>query len=83
MPVVVLARMKDGQVDSWSRLDKVWALVGDRPAFTQFVREEIERMLAPDRGAKPATSKTAGPKIPLSDGKNVTTKGQPAIPVPQ
>ena len=35
MPVVVLAKMKDGQVEDWKRLDEVWALVGDKPAFAE------------------------------------------------
>ncbi len=46
MPVVVLAKMKAGQVADWKRLDKVWAVVGDKPAFAKYVRDEITRMLA-------------------------------------
>jgi len=41
MPVVVLARMKDGQIDDWKRLDKVWALVGDQQAFADYLQAEI------------------------------------------
>ncbi|MFV1967169.1 MAG: nitrophenyl compound nitroreductase subunit ArsF family protein [Pirellulaceae bacterium] len=44
-PVVVLARMKDGQIDAWKRLDKVWALVGDKAAFVEFIRDETTQML--------------------------------------
>jgi hypothetical protein len=51
MPVVVLARMKDGKIEDWKRLDEVWAVVGDKPAFTKYVRKEIERMLAPSKEA--------------------------------
>ena len=54
MPVVVLARMKDGEIEDWKRLDEVWALVGDKPAFAKYVRDEIERMLAPDKKPTPA-----------------------------
>jgi hypothetical protein len=59
MPVVVLARMKDGQIEDWKRLDEVWALVGDKAGFTKYVRGEIERMLA---GGKPSK---APPAIPI------------------
>jgi hypothetical protein len=52
MPVVVLAKMKAGQVLAWKRLDEVWALVGEKPAFAAYVRDEVQKMLAPD--AEPA-----------------------------
>jgi len=70
MPVVVLARMKDGKVEQWRRLDKVWAVVGDKAAFTQYVREEIDQMLAFDKQPMPAmiqmpsTSANDTPAIP-------------------
>jgi hypothetical protein len=54
MPVVVLARMKDGEVKDWKRLDQVWAIVGDKPAFTKYVRGEIDRMLTPETEPMPA-----------------------------
>jgi hypothetical protein len=61
MPVVVLAKMKDGQVADWKRLDEVWALVGDKSAYTKYVRGEIERMLAPDAKPMPAQETPAIP----------------------
>jgi hypothetical protein len=45
--VVVLAQMKDGAVAKWKRLDEVWGLVGDKPAFAQLIRDEVTRMLPP------------------------------------
>jgi hypothetical protein len=45
MPVVVLAKMKSGEVADWKRLDRVWALVGDKPAYGTYVRDEINKML--------------------------------------
>jgi hypothetical protein len=45
MPVVVVVQMEQGQIAQWKRLDKVWALVGDQPAFAQYVRGEIRAML--------------------------------------
>ena len=52
--------MKDGKIEDWKRLDKVWAVVGDKPAFTKYVRGEIERMLSPDKKPRPATAADAG-----------------------
>ncbi len=45
MPVVVVARIKDGEVEDWESLDRVWGLVGDEPEFAEFVRGRIEEML--------------------------------------
>ena len=45
MPVVVLARKKEGQIEGWNRLDEVWGLVGDKPAFAEYLRHEIHEML--------------------------------------
>jgi hypothetical protein len=64
MPVVVLAKMKGGKIEGWKRLDEVWALVGDKPAFTKYVRGEIEQMLTPDK-PKSAESNKPGPTIPI------------------
>ncbi len=45
MANVVLCRMNGDKQLNWRRLDKVWALVGDKPAFAEFVRTEIGEML--------------------------------------
>jgi thiol-disulfide isomerase/thioredoxin len=86
MPVVVLAKMKAGQVEDWKRLDEVWALVGDKPAFAKHVREEIERMLAADKGPMPVESSAAAPAIPVPSEdppQRDPAQGPLAIPVPQ
>lgn len=83
MPVVVLARMKDGRMQDWKRLDEVWAIVGDKPAFAKFVRGEIERMLAFEKPGQSVTGKTAGPAIPAPSAGRAAAKGTPAIPIPQ
>jgi len=87
VPVVVLARMKGGQIEDWKRLDEVWALVGDKPAFTEYVREEINRMLA-TADARPAAAPNSGPppEIPLPDvdpGDIPVPTAPPEIPVPK
>jgi len=79
MPVVVLARMKDGKIEDWKRLDKVWATVGDKPAFTKYVRGEIDRMLVSE---KPATPQAPGPTIPTPSTDVVPSQETPAIPIP-
>lgn len=48
MPIVVLARMKNDQIDQWNRLDRVWGIVKDESAFREYVRDEIEKMLTPE-----------------------------------
>jgi hypothetical protein len=45
MANVVLARTSGGRIEDWKRLDEVWALVGDKPAFARFMRAEISQML--------------------------------------
>ena len=82
MPVVVLARMKDGKIEDWKRLDEVWAVVGDKPAFTKYVRREIERMLAPGKKPTPTTAQTPGPTIPTPTAESVPSKATPAITIP-
>jgi hypothetical protein len=81
MPVVVLAKMKAGQVEDWKRLDKVWALVGDKPAFAKYVGEEITKMLGPDKSAT-----TDAPTIPVpvdaASPEAPPAKQPPEFPLP-
>jgi hypothetical protein len=84
MPVVVLARMKAGQIEDWKRLDEVWALVGDKPAFAQYVREQITKMLGAGKQPTPTESVTTTSAIPLpSDASGDSAEQPSAIPVPQ
>lgn len=64
MSVVVLARMHRGQIADFKRLDQVWALVGDKPAFAAFIREEIEHMLGT---ANPPAATAAAAEAPMDD----------------
>jgi len=82
-PVVVLAKMKDGKIEDWKRLDEVWAFVGDKPAFSKYVRGEIERMLATDKGPEAATAQTPAPTIPIPNPDEAPALEPPAIPIPQ
>lgn len=80
MPVVVLARMKEGQVEDWHRLDQVWGLVGDKAAFAEFIRNEIRGMLAYS-GQGPASPQSSdAPTVPVPSAE---TDGLPLPAGPQ
>ena len=81
MPVVVLARMKDGQVEKWNRLDEVWGLVGDKPAFAKYVREEIDRMLAPQPA--PIATQNSSLSLPVPSAESKPSKSTPPLPLPK
>lgn len=89
-PVVVLARLKDGKIEQWNRLDEVWALVGDKPAFAQFLRDHIARMLNADAGiARTPTGAgekpEPGPFAGASNGASPKPSANPEpldVPVP-
>lgn len=55
MPVVVVAKMRDGEIEDWRRLDQVWALVDDKPGFAELIRTEVSAMLE----SKPETTMAA------------------------
>jgi hypothetical protein len=85
MPVVVLAKMKAGQTEDWKRLDQVWALVGDKPAFAKYLREQIAKMLGADKPA-PTESKSGGPVISIPGGspsQGAAADKPPDIPIPE
>lgn len=44
-PTVVLVRRVDGQSTDWRNLSRVWELVGDQPAFTEYIQNETRSML--------------------------------------
>ncbi len=84
---VVLVQMQGGEVEDWKRLDKVWALVGDKPAFTEYVRDEIAGMLEAAPPQPPPAAKEAAPPIPVpgTDVPQIPLPGEgaPPLPVPQ
>lgn len=86
MPVVVVARMSDGEIAEWKRLDQVWALVGDEPAFSEFIQSEIRRMLqASDSQAvtDPGSDDAKSP-IPVPGSVELPVpETPPALPVPE
>lgn len=85
MPVVVLARISGGQIEDWKRLDQVWALVGDKPAFREYLREEIAGMLGGDQPSPTAPDLNV-PAIPVPEAEpgSIPLPADPGeIPVPQ
>jgi hypothetical protein len=42
---VVVARMADGTQAEHKNLEKIWELVGDKPAYMEYVRSEIDSFL--------------------------------------
>jgi hypothetical protein len=86
MPVVVLARKKAGQIEDWKRLDQVWALVGDKPAFTKYVHDEIDQMLNSAKDRDSATPSNTISEIPIPSGETHSIpvpSSTDNIPVPQ
>jgi len=75
-PVVVLVRMKAGEIDVWDRLDRVWALKDDPPAFAEYVRGEIQGMLDPQKTPAQEPSGTGDGEIPIPTDAD-------EMPVPQ
>ena len=44
-PCVVLASVHDGRQVAWKSLPEVWELVGDKPAFREFLRKNLREQL--------------------------------------
>ncbi len=44
-PTVILIRTANGKAADWKNLDRVWELVRDREAFTEYIQNEIRSML--------------------------------------
>ena len=86
MPVVVLAWMKNGQIENWNRLDQVWGLVGDKPAFADYIRAEISQMLKAPAQDAALTEPDDAMAIPLPGGEAddlPLPTGQAEIPIPR
>ncbi len=43
--MVVLARMNNGELEDWKKLEKVWTLTGNREAFLDYIKAETEAYL--------------------------------------
>jgi hypothetical protein len=54
-PSVVLVRREQGQQTGWRNLDRVWELVGDKQAFTEYVAQATREMLEESRAESQET----------------------------
>jgi hypothetical protein len=70
-PTVVLAKRKDGKITDWKRLNQVWSLVGDKPAFAKYIGEQTSLMLKPA-----AETQADPPNIPIPSPSDI-------IPIPE
>lgn len=94
MAVVVLAKMNQGRIERWKRLDEVWGLYDDPPAFAKFVRDEVAAMLpaavadaeaadSPGRSTAGAADQRAPqPMLPSRDEAPAAGTRLPSIPIP-
>lgn len=85
-PVVVLAKMKGGQIETWKRLDQVWALVGDKTAFARYVHDEIAKLLEIPKAPPEKPSQGDAPAIPIPDNDTTSipvSESSDAAPVPR
>lgn len=86
MPVVVLAKMKAGQIQDWKRLDDVWGLVGDKLAFAAYLRKEIKKMLGDAREDVSPAPAAVKPKADLPSRPPVSLPlpaTTPSLPLPK
>jgi hypothetical protein len=44
---VIVSELKGGREIRWKNLEKVWPLLGDQPAFEQYVEKEVRAFLEP------------------------------------
>ncbi len=83
MPVVVVARMKDGQIQDWKRLDEVWGLVGDKLEFGAFVSNAIQRMLDVGQESAPVVPKEEEAAMPPLPAKLPVPSSSADLPLPK
>ena len=60
-PIVVLAKLQGGEMVRWKNLDGVWGLVGDKPGYAAFMRDEVNKMLGRTEPQPPADDTNGEP----------------------
>jgi thioredoxin 1 len=78
-PCVVLSSMRDGRRESWTSLPEVWELVGDKPAFRQFVQGRVAKQLGEPVTDTPKVGPDATP-TPAPAAEGVAALDGPARP---
>jgi hypothetical protein len=83
---VVLARMEEGRIEQWKRLDRLWGLVGNKAAFAEYLLVEIGRMLSASPDASSPAQEHEGPATRAPAGEPddpPLSSGASKIPIPQ
>jgi len=57
---VVLSRQRGGAEVEWKDLDQIWNLVGDRGAYENYIRREVETFVTGEAKEEEASRKEAG-----------------------
>lgn len=86
MANVVLAKIDDGKIQNWQRLDQVWALHGNKSDFANFIRTEISQMLVDEDTDVSAAeeSNALGLPVPEESPQPVTQGQSPTgLPLPE
>jgi hypothetical protein len=65
--MVVLAKMKDGQIENWKKLEQVWVLVNEKDAFSNYIRDEIHQMLGSAKEQPPAPPPSDTSSVPVPE----------------
>ena len=42
---VIVSKMRDGKQVEWKNLEKIWELVGNKPAFVKYIQDEVSSYL--------------------------------------
>jgi len=75
---VILAKMRGNETAEWKQLDRAAAIVGDKPRFAAYVRDELMRMVRPAESQPPATP----PGDPIETQAAVPAPANQTPPVP-
>lgn len=86
VPVIVLAFRKAGKIDRWKRLDEVWGLYDEPVKFAEFIRREIQAILAPTDGSSSASgsdSRAASAPRAANARPADPPRAPAAVPIPE
>jgi len=48
-PAVILSEIRNGKETRWKNLDKIWEREADKDSFVQYIKEEIQEFMKPDK----------------------------------
>jgi hypothetical protein len=82
---VILAKMRGSETAEWKRLDRAGAMVGDKPRFAAYVRDELTKMVRPVESQPPAAfpGDQAETKDAVPEQAEKTPPVPDDLPIPQ